>query len=75
MHSKSTKEGETKTVEAALIRAGRVLGNFTSSVAVTYGHLEVSASYETGPYFTVWSHSLHLVLIFWAWNSPSPYLK
>lgn len=42
-------------MEAALIRAGRVLGNFNSPVGVIYGDLEVSASYETGPYFTVLS--------------------
>ena len=44
-----------RAAEAALIRAGRVLRDFTSSVGGTYGDLEVSASYETGPHFTVWS--------------------
>lgn len=44
-----------ETLEAAFIRARRVLGNFNSSVGVIYGDMKVSASYETWPYFIVWS--------------------
>lgn len=57
---------KAKTVEAALIKAERLLGNFNSSVCVIYCDLEVSASYETGLTLLCGQHSLHLVLIFWA---------